>query len=209
MRNIFDISPTIHEGIAVWPGDVPFEKNFSMQLSKGDHLDLGSIKTTLHLGAHADARSHYVKGGETVEAMYLDAYIGECQVIKVGTPYGERILPQHIPGGRVKAPRILLRTDSYVNPDDFNKNFCSLSPELIEYFAKQGVQLIGIDTPSVDPFESKKLESHQALQKFNVVNLEGLVLDRVPDGLYFLSALPLKILGADASPVRAILISES
>jgi arylformamidase len=208
MRKIFDISPTIHEGIAVWPGDVKFEKNFSMQLSKGDNLDLGSIRTTLHLGAHADARSHYFAGGETVEAMYLDAYIGECQVIKVGTPYGERILPRHVPG-KIKAPRILLRTDSYPHPDHFNTNFCSLSPELIEFLSKQGVQLIGIDTPSVDPFESKKLESHQALQKFSVVNLEGLVLDQVPDGLYFLSALPLKILGADASPVRAVLISES
>lgn len=208
MRKIFDISPTIHEGIAVWPGDVKFEKNFSMQLSKGDNLDLGSIRTTLHLGAHADARSHYSAGGETIESMYLDAYIGECQVIKVGTPYGERISPQHLPG-KIKARRILLRTDSYPHPDNFNTNFCSLSPELIEFLSKQCVQLIGIDTPSVDPFDSKKLESHQALLKFNVVNLEGLVLDQVPDGLYFLSALPLKILGADASPVRAVLISKS
>ena len=206
-RKIYDISPMIHEGIAVWPGDVKFEKQFSMRLSKGDNLDLGSIKTTLHVGAHADARSHYQPGGESVESMYLDAYIGECQVIKVGTPYGERILPRHLPG-KIKAPRILLGTDSFLNPDQFNENFCSLSPELVEFLAKQGVQLIGIDTPSVDPFDSKKLESHQALLKYNVVNLEGLVLNRVPDGLYFLSALPLKILGADASPVRAVLISD-
>lgn len=208
MRKIYDISPTIHEGLAVWPGDVKFEKHFSMQLSKGDNLDLGSIKTTLHLGAHADAISHYSEGGETIESMYLDAYIGDCQVIKVGAPYGERVKPQHLPG-KIKARRLLLRTDSYLNPDHFNEDFCSLSPELIEYCASQGVQLIGIDTPSVDPFDSKKLEAHQALKKFSVVNLEGLVLDSVPDGIYFLSALPLKILGADASPVRAVLISGS
>ncbi len=207
MRKIFDISPTIHEGLAVWPGDVKFSKKFSMELNNGDHLDLGAIHTTLHLGAHADARSHYIKNGESIEAMPLDAYVGECQVIQVQTPYGERITPQHILAG-IHAPRILLRSDSFLNPDEFNTNFCSLSPELIEVLAKQGVQLIGIDTPSVDPFDDKALLSHQALKKFNVVNLEGLVLDQVPDGLYELVALPLKILGADASPVRAILIRQ-
>lgn len=204
-RRIYDISPLIHEGIAVWPGDVQFSKNFSLELKNGANLDLGSIHTTLHLGAHADARSHYTLGGESIESMSLDAYVGECQVIKVSTAYGERILPAHLPS-QIQAPRILLRTDSFPNADQFNTNFCSLSPQLIEFLSKQGVQLIGIDTPSVDPFDDKILHSHHALIKNNVVNLEGLVLDQVPDGLYELVALPLKIKGADASPVRAILI---
>jgi arylformamidase len=207
MRKIFDISPTINEALAVWPGDVPFRKKFSLQLNKGDNLDLGSINTTLHIGAHADARSHYIKGGETIDNMSLDPYVGECQVIRVGTPRGERILLSHV-RQHIEAPRVLFRTDSVPDLKIFNEDFCSLSPELIEYLAGQGVQLIGIDTPSVDPFDSKKLESHQGLQKYLVANLEGLVLDEVPEGLYQLVALPLKIQGADASPVRAILIRE-
>jgi len=206
-RRIFDISPTIHEEIAVWPGDQKFKKNFSLQLSKGDNIDLGSITSTLHLGAHADARSHYVSGGETIGAMPLDPYIGECQVIGVKTPYGERVLPSHITK-IIESPRVLIRTDSFPNPDNFNSDFCSLSPALIEFLANQGVQLVGIDTPSIDPFDSKKLEAHHALEKHNLVNLEGIVLDQISDGLYFLVALPLKIQGGDASPVRAILVKD-
>jgi len=205
MSQIIDISPTINELLAVWPGDTPFQRDSLLALQRGDNIDLSTMHTTVHLGAHADARSHYQRGGNTIDQMDLDAYFGRCQVIEVSVPMGHRIYPQDLKT-EIREARILLKTHSYPNPQHFNKDFNSLSKELVDKLAEHGVVLVGIDTPSIDPFDDKALESHQAIQNQNIVNLEGLVLAHVPEGIYTLVALPLKIQGADASPVRAVLI---
>src|SRR5690606_11437122 len=125
------------------------------------------------------------------------------QVIRIeGKP--ARIYPEDLKSP-IKAPRILFATESFPDPRNWNHDFSALSPELIHWAASQGVILFGIDTPSVDPSDSKLLESHQALLQTNSAVLEGIVLSDVSEGLYVLSALPLKIKGADASPVRAVL----
>ncbi len=191
---------------AVFPGDVPFKSTASMSWEKGDHLQLSSMETTLHIGAHADASNHYHKDGKGIEARSLEPYFGPCQVIAVNLKAKERIYPKDILENKILAPRVLFKTLSFPNPDQWTSDFNSLSPELIEYLAQKSVTLIGIDTPSVDPEDSKKLESHQAIYKNQLCILEGLDLSKVNEGVYFLSALPLKIKDADASPVRAILV---
>lgn len=207
IKNIIDISPQISPRLAVFPGDKVFERNISLDMHHGDILTLSSINTTLHLGAHADAPSHYHKKGASIEHRKLEAYLGPCQVIQVqNLKKKKRIYPKDIEDVSIQAPRVLLSTSSY-EPELWNDDFNSLSPGLIEYLHKKKVILVGIDTPSVDPSDSKTLESHQALAKFDLSVLEGLVLQHVPPGLYFLSALPLKLEGADASPVRAVLFS--
>ena len=108
----------------------------------------------------------------------------------------------------VVAPRILFRTGSYPDPDQFNEDFCSLSPSLVEWLAGEGVRLVGIDTPSVDPCSSKDLPCHGMIAAHDMAILEGVVLEHVPDGIYTLIALPLRIEGADASPVRAVLLEK-
>lgn len=213
MKNIFDISPVIDSDLAVWPGDCPFQRKVSMDLKKGDHLTLSSISATLHLGAHADAPSHYDLRGVSMEACNLEPYLGLCRVLKVKLPKGERVGVEHLPeqlleGGEILALRYLFSTGSFPDPTHFNEDFNSLSPELIEWLHQRGVVLVGIDTPSVDPFASKLLESHQALKATGMAVLEGLVLSHVPEDLYYLSALPLAIKGADASPVRAVLFKD-
>ena len=160
----------------------------------------------MHLGAHADAPSHYLSEGIGMSAVELETYIGPCQVVQVSLPRGASIHPQHLLV-KITAPRVLFRTGSFPDPQVFNEDFNSLSPERIEHLHHQGCVLVGLDTPSVDPFDSKLLESHQALARTGLCNLEGLVLDQVEPGLYTLIALPLKIEGADASPVRAILMA--
>jgi arylformamidase len=177
----------------------------ALSLATGANLDLSSIHTTVHLGAHADAPSHYGLGAESIEALELAPYVGPCQVMRVSVARGERIHPRHLTGP-LRAPRLLLHTGTFPDPRHWNEDFASLSPELIAHLHGQGVLLIGIDTPSVDPFPSKALESHHALLATGMRNLEGLLLDPVPEGLYTLVALPLRIAGADASPVRAILL---
>jgi arylformamidase len=118
---------------------------------------------------------------------------------------GERILPSHLDGKRIAAPRVLFRTGTFPDPSHWNDDFASLSLELVDALHDRGVILIGIDTPSVDPFDSKPLEAHHALAQHAMANLEGLVLDGVGEGEYELIALPLRIVGGDASPVRAVL----
>ncbi len=208
MKKIYDISPLIHEKTAVFPGDTVFQRQVLMDTSKGDHLGLSWVKSTLHLGAHVDAPNHYHGDGGGIDAVALDRYMGPCQVIRVQIPKGERIGISDLRGKKIQASKVLFRTDSFPNPDLWNSDFNSLSPELIDDLAGKGVHLVGIDTPSVDPETSKELESHQALWRNQMSVLEGIVLFDVSEGIYELMALPLKIKDADASPVRAILIGE-
>ena len=202
---IYDISPVISNQTAVWPGDVSFEQKYLCRISDGSNIDLSSIHTTVHIGSHADAPSHYIKEGVGIDQRDPLLYFGKCQVISVFIDRGQRIYPKDIHVD-IMAPRILLRTGSFPDPNIFSTDFCSLSPELISMLNQQGVVLIGIDTPSIDPFDSKLLESHTEIANKDMAVLEGIVLEGIEDGIYLLSALPLKIKDADASPVRAILI---
>lgn len=204
---LIDISPTLNTETAVWPGDTRFSHRFLCRISDGSNIDLSTIETTVHIGAHCDAPSHYRNGLQTIEQRELSLYYGTCQVISVAVPAGERIFPSDI-SSEILAPRVLLRSNSFPDPFSFNEDFNSLSPELVASFHQKGVILVGIDTPSVDPFSSKELEAHQAIADRDMAVLEGIVLTNVPDGTYTLMAFPLKIQGADASPVRAVLLKE-
>jgi arylformamidase len=201
-----DISPVISENIAVFPGDSPFRRKVALEYAKGDHLVLSEIRSTVHLGAHADAPSHYHPDGESIDRRDLSPYMGTCQVVSVKVPRGARITAKDLGATGIQASRVLIKTGSFPDPEKWNSDFNSLSPELIEELASKGVALVGVDTPSVDPETSKGLESHQAIFRSKMAILEGLVLEEVADGFYTLIALPLRIKDADASPVRAILL---
>jgi arylformamidase len=203
-REIIDISPLISEALAVWPGDTPVQRDMLCDISQGSNIDLSTIRATVHLGAHADAPHHYHRDGQTMESLSLSPYIGPCMVVSV--PQVPLILPKHCETAlKSCAKRILFKTRSYPNPNVFNENFTAFHADAVAAMGEAGVILIGIDTPSVDPFHSKDLPAHQMLFRHRIANLEGLVLDHVTDGLYELIALPLKLKGFDASPVRAIL----
>jgi len=201
----FDISPQISSEIAVFPGDVPFRRMTSLDIQKGDHLTLSAIETTLHIGAHADAPSHYHIKGESIEQRSLKIYFGAAQVIWARDSGTNRVELNDLATPIISAPRVLLKTNSFPNPQNWNSNFKGLSVELIEFLYGKGVRLVGIDTPSIDPSDSKDLPAHKAIHKNDMAVLEGLTLTKVPDGKYFLCALPLAIKGGDASPVRAVL----
>lgn len=205
-REIIDISPRVHSGIAVFPGDTPFEQQVMMDVNQGDHLSLSWIKTTTHVGAHADAPNHYAKGGATIESRSLKPYLGAVQVIDVRLPRGERIRVKDLDSVSIQAPRVIFRTDSFLDPDRWVDDFNALSAELVDHLATQGVILVGIDTPSIDPANDKILESHGAVARNDMSILEGLVLTNVSAGRYDLIALPLNLQNGDASPVRAVLL---
>lgn len=204
----FDISPLISSRTAVFPGDVPYRRDISMDFNSGNHLLLSSIQSTLHIGAHADAPNHYDPTGEGIGSRDLKYYFGPAQVIQVETKPGGRILVSDLAEKEIMAPRILFYTGSFRDPESWRQDFVSLSPDLVDYLADNGVVLVGIDTPSVDPAEDKILLSHSRIAHHKMAILEGIVLSDVPEGLYDLVALPLKLENADASPVRAILLKQ-
>ena len=191
--------------MAVFPGDTPFQEEFSMDFKAGHNLTVSSIKTTVHIGAHADAPSHYHPMGVSMDRRKLHYYLGKVQVIEVLTQKKHRILPKDF-AVEIQAPRVLFKTNSYPDPNHWNSDFMSCSSELIQFLFSKNVILVGIDTPSVDLADDKNLESHNSIYKYDMAILEGIVLSEVPAGIYDLVALPLNIEGADATPVRAILL---
>jgi arylformamidase len=201
---IFDISPPITERLQVWPGDTPPSRQILCDLAHGDSVTLSTLHATVHLGAHADAPSHYGLDGATIDQRALHYYLGPCQVLRVTVPDGTLLTPAMIPAP-ITAERVLLATDTFPNAEQFNEDFAALSPELVDWLHQAGVKLVGVDTPSVDPFSSKDLPAHLRFLRYDMAILEGLVLRNVPDGVYELIALPLRLMGFDASPVRAIL----
>lgn len=209
MQKIYDISPVICENTAVFPGDQKFSRKVSLDFKNQDNLLLSAISTTVHIGAHTDAPNHYHPEAEGMSDRSLHYYLGSAQVISVNLARKSRILVEHIKHLKITSKRILFKTNSFPNPNNWNHDFCSLSAEIVDYLAKQGVILVGIDTPSIDLSDDKILESHNRVFKNKMAILEGIVLDQVKDGNYFLISLPLKIQSADASPVRAILLDSN
>lgn len=203
----YDISPPVSPRSAVFPGDTPFTRELLLDWPRGDHLALSSFRTTVHVGAHADAPLHYHPQGEPIDRRDPLRYLGPCQVVRVDLPRGARVLPADVAHLAITAPRVLFCTRSFEDPETWRDDFNSLSPELIHQLAGRGVTLVGLDTPSVDPADSKALESHQALYATDLAVLEGLVLSHVPEGHYVLVAPPLRLEGAEGAPLRALLLS--
>lgn len=232
---LYDISPIISPRLNVWPGDTPPSREVLLELARGDSVTLSTLRTTVHLGAHADGPNHYDAKGRDIASMSLEHYLGPCRVLGVrgAVPLrGSLVGVEHLvdAAGRtghaaladVREARVLIRTESFPDDERWNADFAALSPTLIDALAalpmnttltsadgtrgaRRGVVTIGIDTPSVDPQHSKALHAHHAIARHDMAILEGLRLAAVPLGVYELIALPLRLDGFDASPVRAVL----
>lgn len=203
---LIDISQTLRPALPVWPGDTPFDVTRTWALEPGCPVNVSRLTMSTHTGAHADAPLHYAADGADMAAVSLAPYLGLAQVIDV-TACGVRRITVDDVGARLVdgVQRVILKTFPTFSHDVWVETFATPDPSLIHYLAEAGVVLIGTDAPSLDPQDSKDIPSHQAVYRAGMAILEGLVLDEVREGLYELIALPLKIAGADASPVRAVL----
>ena len=205
-RRLIDISQTLHPGLPVWPGDTAFSAERTWVLSEDCPVNVSRLTLSTHTGAHADAPLHYDAHGADMAAVGLVPYLGPAQVIDVTACGVRRITPADLAGRLFPdTVRLILRTFVRFPHDRWPEAFATPSPELIDLLAGQGGLLIGVDAPSLDPETSKDLPAHQAVARRGLAILEGLVLDDVAEGRYELIALPLKLAGADASPVRAVL----
>ena len=127
MKIAHDITPVVSEKLAVWPGDVPFRRTMSATLASGDAVDLSSIHTTVHLGAHTDGPNHYRKGTPGIGERSLEPYLGPCQVMAVAVGHNNRVGVHHLTGP-ILAPRLLFRTSTFPDPTRWNSDFAALSP---------------------------------------------------------------------------------
>ncbi|WP_116135547.1 arylformamidase [Trinickia diaoshuihuensis] len=204
-ETIWDISPPVEPGTPVWPGDTPVGVERVWRMEAGSPVNVARLTCSPHTGAHADAPLHYDAGGAAIGHVPLTPYLGQCRVVHcIGA--APLVLPEHIaPFADALPPRVLLRTYAQAPVTRWDEAFCAVAPQTIDFLAERGVILIGIDTPSLDPQDSKTMDSHGRVRAHRMAILEGLVLDAVAPGDYELIALPLKLTTLDASPVRAVL----
>ena len=203
-RRLWDISPPVAPDSPLFPGDTAYSQRWTAEIGPGCPVNLSAITMSPHIGAHADAPLHYGPGAKTIGEVDLAPYLGPCRVIHA-IACGPLVQPEHLAHAVDRLPpRVLVRTCAKA-PTAWSAEFAAFAPETISWLAARGVMLVGIDSQSVDPADSKTLQSHQRLLEHGLRVLENLVLDDVPEGDYELIALPLKLTTADASPVRAVL----
>jgi arylformamidase len=204
MGDWIDISQVLNDKIPVWPGDTPFQYKISWGMEESGSVNVGQVTMSTHTGTHIDAPYHFDNDGKKVIELDFNLYIGPALIVHLQQPtsIGLREL-QDVPLQGVK--RLLIKSGAWQDKTVFPKSIPHIEPELAAYLAEQGVQLLGLDLPSVDSLDSKELSAHHELNRHGIHILEGLVLDKIEPGEYELAALPLPLEQADGSPVRAVI----
>lgn len=213
---IWDISRTLSNDLAEWPGDEPCRFRLTREKTKGASVNLGAISMSVHNGTHADARFHFDTNGESIEKAPLETYLGRATVVDLGRAFLDS-KEKHLitiddlrPSAEQIAAtsRLLVKTDRWSDSTVFPSQIPVIAADVPAWLQKNGVKLLGLDLPSVDEIDSKSLQNHHALARADIAIVESLDLSDVAPGIYQLAALPLKIAGGDGGPVRAILWRE-
>lgn len=203
--SLIDISPPLRVGMGVFPGDAAFVVAQTFAIGPGCPVNVAAIAMSTHCGAHADAPLHYDANGAGIDTLDLDDFIGPARVIDArgqGPLCGFEEIAAALDGAPT---RLLFRLMDRIDPMVWPSGFRTLAPVTVERLAGRGTRLIGVDVPSVDPETSKDLPSHMACHRHDIRIVENLVLADVAPGDYELIALPLKLAGLDAAPLRAVL----
>lgn len=204
MSEWHDITIPVRDGLVVWPGDTPYSFMLGWKMSEGDSVNVGTVQMSVHTGTHADAPFHFDEQGASIDALDPAVFVGPAVVLDAA---GYEVIPlslfASVDGART--PRILLKTGAWTDHTRFPQAVPVIAPDVARFLGERGVILLGVDVPSVDAIDSKDLPNHHALGAAGIAILESLDLRAVPPGEYDLIALPLRLVGADGSPVRAIL----
>jgi arylformamidase len=203
---LLDVSRPLREGMAVWPGDTPFRRDVAVSPGSAGAVTVSTLTLSSHAGTHVDAPLHVDARAGGVDSLPLERFVGPARVVDAR---GRRVLGADLVSPRLLGPdrRLLFRTDYAAAPGSrpYGPHSPHLAPELARAIAGARVPLVGVDGPSVDPFESESLEAHRLLAASGVAILENLDLSRAEPGDWWLLALPLAVPGCDAAPVRAAL----
>jgi arylformamidase len=214
---IFDISRSLSNDLAPWPGDTPFHFELKWKMAEGATVNVGAVTMGVHNGTHADAMFHFDESGDSIERMPLDAYVGDAVVVDLTGLFGRAGVAfdkarqigvadlEASAAALEQAPRLLLKTGVWKDSKVFPDWIPVIARDVSGWLRQRNVKLLGLDVPSVDPIEAKKLTNHYALAEARIAIVESLDLSEIEAGTYHFAALPLKISGGDAGPVRAIL----
>jgi arylformamidase len=205
VSGLIDISPSLRVGMGVFPGDAVFAVNQTFTIGPDCPVNVASFAMSTHCGAHVDAPLHYDAAGASIDMLDLGDFIGPARVIDARGKdplCGYEEIASALDGA---PPRLLLKLMDRGDELAWPAGFRALAPEAVERLALRGTRLIGVDVPSVDPETSKDLPSHMVCKRHDIRIVENLVLAGVAPGDYELIALPLKLRGLDAAPVRAVL----
>ena len=210
---IWDISRTLSNDFAEWPGDESFHYRSTREIAKGQSINLGAITMSVHNGTHADARFHFDQKGESIDKTPLDIYLGRATVVDLAQTFLRSKEKQLITAEDLKphaeeiaaTSRLLVKTGRWSDSTIFPNQIPVIAADVPAWLQKNGVKLLGLDLPSMDEIDSKSLQNHHALARAGIAIVESLDLSEVASGIYNLAALPLKIAGGDGAPVRAVL----
>jgi len=210
---VWDISRTLSNDFAEWPGDEPFHNRLTKEIAKGATVNLGAVTMSVHNGTHADARFHFDSKGASIEKAPLEVYLGRATVVDLAQSFSQsrdkhlitledlRLHAEAI----ATTSRLLVKTGRWTDSTVFPTQIPVIAADVPAWLQKNGVKLLGLDLPSMDEIDSKSLQNHHALARAGIAIVESLDLSDVAAGIYNLAALPLKIAGADGAPVRAVL----
>ncbi|MGH7982581.1 MAG: cyclase family protein [Candidatus Udaeobacter sp.] len=210
---IWDISRTLSNDFAEWPGDEPFHYRVTRDIAKGQSVNLGAVTMSVHNGTHADARFHFDIKGESIEKTPLDIYLGRATVVDLAQAFFPSKEKHLITTEDLKphaediaaTSRLLVKTERWRDSTIFPNQIPVIAADVPVWLQKNGVKLLGVDLPSMDEIDSKSLQNHHALACAGIAIVESLDLSAVTPGIYNFAALPLKIAGGDGAPVRAVL----
>jgi len=202
---IIDITRPLGPATAVWPGDTPFARRWT-QTHGTVSAAVSALQFSPHIGTHVDAPLHLDPAGRDVASLPLPVFVGRCEVVGLPDHTGaisREVLPR---GWKPTTPRVLFATWTWPTDRPVPQPFPTLAPELVDYLARSGVILVGIDSPSVDEPRAVELPAHRRCVAAAIAILEGLDFTGVIPGVYSLVAAPLRLPGVEASPVRALLL---
>lgn len=207
LSEYFDITVPLRTGMPIWPSSPGYSLETTETYEQGDVVRNSILTTDVHCGSHVDAPAHFLREGIPVDELPLDAFLGEAVVVDVGEV--DEVTPDVLEDCQIErgTERLLLKTPNsgwLLSDESFRRDFTALTPDASDWIVERGVRLVGIDYLSIELFDGDH-ETHRRLMQEDVVILEGLDLSRVTPGRYELICLPMKLLGAEGAPVRAVL----
>ena len=208
---VIDISVPISPELPVWPGDPSVELERVANISDGANANVSRLACGVHTGTHIDAPLHFIDGTASVDSLSLKKLIGRAFVADLG---GAEVINDHVLESAdlpVEVSRLLLKTKNSAfwseSPASFHEDFTAVDASGARWLTDRGIQTVGVDYLSVAPF-GNSAPTHKILLQAGVVIIEGLNLSGVDPGWYSLCCLPLKLVGSDGAPARAVLLQE-
>jgi arylformamidase len=211
MIEIFDISLTVREGMAAWPGLLAPRLDGAERMARGDAVNVTDCHFCAHTGTHIDAPFHHLASGAAVDQLRWDGLLGRADVVDC-TQAGAGITAAELDRAAPSGPILLLKTGNSQTRrtlDFWDARYVCLEPDAAEWIRSRGFRGVGIDSLGIERFGSPSGAAHKILLEAGIVILEGLDLRGIEPGAYWLACLPLKLHGADGAPARALLIRDT